>query len=1478
MIVTDDDGTCTFPPINNASEQIPDGSGMTINVTDGPSASVTLKSGQVLNVPVTTSAASTTQTDTNGNEITSSTNGSTTTFLDTISDSTGTQVPVLTINGSGNTTGPVTYGYTSPAGTPANVTVTYKSYQVQTAFGCSGVTEYPATQQYLVDRVTLPDASYYQFSYEQTPIQGSTNVTARIASIQLPAGGTFSYNYQGFGNNGVNCTDGSTAGFVRTTPDGQWTYSRTGTSPNYTTTVTDPQGNQTVINFSGLYEISRSVYKGTASATPLEQVTTCYNGTTSSPCPTGTVTPPFSQITVEQSFNGGPQSRVDTQYDGYENLTEKDEYDFGAPSPSRKTTILYASLGNGINNHPSSVKVTDGAGNTKSYTTYFYDQFALQPSSIGTSQNHVNPATGTPRGNLTTVTTSTGASTSLSHTLTYYDTGKVYTATDVNSAVTNYTYGACAGAFPTTVNFVPLNLSTTATWNCTGGVMTSSLDANQQPTSYQYKNDSSFWRPDNMTDALSNVTAYTYTAPTPTTPAQAESALTFGSSTVDVLATLDTFGRVQFLQRKQAPTSTYYDTVYSTYDSLGRPYSVTVPYQGTAKQNGGSGSATTTYDAMSRPTATQDGGGALLNFTYTLNDVYREVAPKPGSDNNTKRRNLEYDGLGRLTSVCEVTSATNDTYWGACNQKVAYNGYLTTYKYDVAPNYNSVNVVQNSQKGTSQARSYVYDMIGRLTYESNPETGQTYYFYDNAPANSPGATCVGTYNGDLVKKYDAQGNTICYTYDALNRVTSVSYPAGPNSAASPQKNFVYDVATASGFSLSNTKARLSEAYTGTSSNKQTDLVFSYSGRGEVTDTWESTPHSSGYYHITQAYWPNGVVKTLNSFLGLPTISYGVDGEGRIANATASSGQNPASLVTYNTSISPAGALSQVTFGSGDYDTYTYIPATGRFQKYTFNVGSPAQTVKGALTWNTNGTINNLTISDQFNSADSQNCLYSYDDLGRIATANCGPLSNQTFTFDPFGNIIKNATAGTSFVPTYNLSKNQYSSVPSCSPAGGPSYDLNGNPTNDCEHAYTYSAENQPVSIDTSNTFVYDAVGRMVELDYTGGNTEYVYGPTGEELALSNGQTLQKAMIRLPGGGEAIYKVVSGSVTISHYRHADWLGSARFSSTPTQTLYYDIAYAPYGETYATLIGSGGNNSVVFAGQGKDTTTDLYPFTFRQYNSIQSRWVWPDPAGLGAVDTSNPQTWNRYAYVHNIPLTIIDPLGLWAWSDANFCKVACGGGGVDPGAIFINNAIQDFYAQAGLNSPIQQALQGWYQQEVDAGFANLQQQGSSNGGGGGGDGGDGSGGGYTIIVHCGGTLGDVICQPPAQAVDASQPYSTNLRYPGLAPGDVPVGFDLAHCAGCAAIWRNASGAANTALIATGLVVTGVPVAAETGVLSEGLGWNVAGKWGAFRQFTIYNVYGNLLSLGIDAVNGWHIGVGASETGHSLFHIPLNPANWF
>ncbi len=46
--------------------------------------------------------------------------------------------------------------------------------------------------------------------------------------------------------------------------------------------------------------------------------------------------------------------------------------------------------------------------------------------------------------------------------------------------------------------------------------------------------------------------------------------------------------------------------------------------------------------------------------------------------------------------------------------------------------------------------------------------------------------------------------------------------------------------------------------------------------------------------------------------------------------------------------------------------------------------------------------------------------------------------------------------------------------------------------------------------------------------------------------------------------------------------------------------------------------------------------------------------PDPAGLAAVDPTNPQSWNLYAYVKNNPLNLVDPLGL---GDCPDLKIGC-----------------------------------------------------------------------------------------------------------------------------------------------------------------------------------------------------------------------------
>jgi RHS repeat-associated protein len=249
-----------------------------------------------------------------------------------------------------------------------------------------------------------------------------------------------------------------------------------------------------------------------------------------------------------------------------------------------------------------------------------------------------------------------------------------------------------------------------------------------------------------------------------------------------------------------------------------------------------------------------------------------------------------------------------------------------------------------------------------------------------------------------------------------------------------------------------------------------------------------------------------------------------------------------------------------------------------------------------------------------------------------------------------GSLTKSGSS--SFLPTYNAATNRYASIP----GGTPTYDANGNLTNDVAHSYTWDADSRVLSVDTVN-LTYDALGRMVEQNRSGTYTQIVYSPTGGKLALMNGSTLVKAFVPLPGGTMAVY----ASSGLSYYRHSDWLGSSRLSTTPSRTKYYDVAYAPYGEGYA----GSGTADLSYTGQNQDTASGIYDFLYREYNAVHGRWISPDPAGLGAVDFTSPQTWNRYAYVGNSPLNSIDPLGL-------FCQktdgTACGQSTVpDPLAI-------------------------------------------------------------------------------------------------------------------------------------------------------------------------------------------------------------------
>jgi len=354
-----------------------------------------------------------------------------------------------------------------------------------------GVTEFGPTSENLISSIDLPDGSSYQFTYEQTP-GSSGSVTGRLASISLPTGGEISYAYSG-SNNGITCDYAITPKLTRTSPDGTWTFSYSENGTEWMDTVTDSAGNSTDYDFQlaqisdgytdSAYETQRTIYQGSS---VLETINTCYNGA-SSPCTGTTVNWPLTKVSSTISWPSGQTSETATSYNTCALPTEVDEYGYGNGSVGglvRKTLTSYASLGNNIEDRPSSVAIyASGASNPSSQTSYGYDQGSVTTTS-GTPQ-HVSISGS--RGNLTTTTYLVTSSSTISTTATYYDTGTVKTSTDSKGNQTSYAYGtsSCGNSFATSIT-MPLSLSRSQTWNCNGGLIASSTDENGQTTNYSY--------------------------------------------------------------------------------------------------------------------------------------------------------------------------------------------------------------------------------------------------------------------------------------------------------------------------------------------------------------------------------------------------------------------------------------------------------------------------------------------------------------------------------------------------------------------------------------------------------------------------------------------------------------------------------------------------------------------------------------------------------------------------------------------------------------------------------------------------------------------------------------------------------------------------------------------------------------------------------------------------------------------------------
>jgi RHS repeat-associated protein len=200
------------------------------------------------------------------------------------------------------------------------------------------------------------------------------------------------------------------------------------------------------------------------------------------------------------------------------------------------------------------------------------------------------------------------------------------------------------------------------------------------------------------------------------------------------------------------------------------------------------------------------------------------------------------------------------------------------------------------------------------------------------------------------------------------------------------------------------------------------------------------------------------------------------------------------------------------------------------------------------------------------------------------------------------------------------------------------------------HTYKYDAEGNILTVDNGGTatYIYDAMNRRVSVQAGSATHEYAFDYAGRRVSswLLNQAGYPQGLGdegRIYWDGQQIaYRALDGS---TYFDHQDYLGTERVRTNSAGASVATFATLPWGDGGTTTFGGNGavQDNSDFAGLDFDQASGTDHAQFRNYSPAQGRWLAPDPYD-GSYDATNPQSFSRYAYVLNNPLSFKDPSGL------------------------------------------------------------------------------------------------------------------------------------------------------------------------------------------------------------------------------------------
>lgn len=680
----------------------------------------------------------------------------------------------------------------------------------------------------------------------------------------------------------------------------------------------------------------------------------------------------------------------------------------------------------------------------------------------------------------------------------------------------------------------------------------------------------------------------------------------------------------------------------------------------------GSSAQRTYYDGLGRVVGSRTSGldGRAVYTVQSYNargSVAQATAPFFYGEVRNPTVN-SYDALGRITEITYPDDAVEHRTYSGLTQSITNRLNQTQYRHLNAAGWVVQSVDNNNtpvdftywpfgELHTTKVNdddatlvTMEYDTLGRKTSLSDPNTGTINYTYNALDL--------------LATQIDAKGQRTCYQYDSLGRQTGRVDLASTDCTGTYTQHWAYDtkphgkglLASLTGVNTDGSSYSESYSYTQYSLPQITTSNFGGS-------SYAVTQYYDGFNRPLGVQYPTGYV-----------AANGYNEYGQLAQVNDSTG---ATLWAANDSDS-LGNVTQFTLGNGVVTNQTFDQDTGLI--HSVNASKGSLVIQNQI-YNFDSLGNLKTREDAKRGVTQSFC---YDGLNRLKAARfdgCSAASND-YTYDNLGNLTHKADAGGS---SFNLDyTGQGQTVNNAGPhavtaANGWSYtyDASGNLTQatkagESPKNVVYSAFNTPTSITQGSKFSTLVYGpnqdRIKHSDSNGRVTKYVGGIYEE---VTKGGVTQKLHYV---GDFAIFVQTDGVTPTSHreYLHRDHIGSVVAISNEAANSASDIQWQANGawgerrfeqwngpqdlDFVPTLTAHG------FTDHEQLDAVGLIHMNGRVYDPELGRFLSADPL---VQSPYNSQSYNRYSYVFNNPLSFTDPTGFESKVGPGECDYSEGG---------------------------------------------------------------------------------------------------------------------------------------------------------------------------------------------------------------------------